>query len=230
MNARSTFTFLQITLAVFLAAYAASATAQQGDILILDGKRYFIQTNPLRPYLQEHPDAVPKSSIISTSCWRGYVATWEVKDSELHLRDVTVLRPGKDKSQPEDMSVMFTMFGGQSSVRASWYTGNVIIPDGKVTRYVHMGYASTFERYIVLTVEQGRVTSQQKFGRDAFEVFRKAQFEAFKKTDTYRKAYEELANDKDGSAMKPEQIEEFIFAFYSEQYLATVYKQATKES
>lgn len=229
MNARPAIAFLQITLVALLATAAVSATAQEGDILILDGKRYFIQTNPLRPYLQQHPDAVPQSDIISTSCWRGYVATWEVKDSELHLRDVTILRSGKDKSRSEKMSVIFSMFGGQTSVRASWYTGNVIIPDGKLMRYVHMGYASTYERYIVLRVEQGRVTSQQKYGREAFEAFRKSQFDAFKETDAYRKAYEELANDKDGSSMKPEHIEEFIFEFYSEQYLATVYKPATKD-
>jgi len=30
------------------------ATAQQGDILLLNGKQYFIYTNPLRAYLERN--------------------------------------------------------------------------------------------------------------------------------------------------------------------------------
>src|SRR3954452_9909483 len=56
------------------------ATAQQGDVLRLNGKKYFIYTNPLKLYLQENPGKLPKSEVISTGLWRGYIATWEVKD------------------------------------------------------------------------------------------------------------------------------------------------------
>ena len=41
---------------------------------------------------------------------------------------------------------------GRSEVLADWYTGVLVIPRGRQVSYVHMGYGSTYERYVLLEV------------------------------------------------------------------------------
>jgi hypothetical protein len=40
-------------------------------------------------------------------------------------------------------------------VFAHWYSGSIRIPEGKQIEYVHMGYASTYERDLFLEFERG---------------------------------------------------------------------------
>src|SRR5262249_36872506 len=84
---------------VVLFAIFLFATAQEGDILLLDGKKYFIYTNPLAPFLSKNPGKLPKSDVVSSNNWRGYVATWEVKSDRLVLVDVgiehAISKPGE---------------------------------------------------------------------------------------------------------------------------------------
>src|SRR5256885_10172569 len=128
---------------VVLNAVFVFATGQRGDILFLDGKKHFIFTNPLSPFLDKNPEKLPESKIVSTSLWRGYVATWEVRNDRLVLIDVGMLRSDSDDLR----SVMSEMFPSQKDVLADWYSGHVIIPNGKLLNYVHMGYASTYKKY-----------------------------------------------------------------------------------
>ena len=52
------------------------------------------------------------------------------------------------------------MFPGfPDRVFAHWYSGTVRIPQGKQLEYVHMGYASKFERDLFLDIERGVVVS-----------------------------------------------------------------------
>lgn len=203
------------------------ATAQEGDILFLNGKKYFIYTNPLEPFLRANPERLPKSDVVSTGLWRGYVATWAVNHERLVLRDIAILesvsKPGEQGISTELVSVMTKVFPGEKEVVASWFTGHVIVPDGKLVNYVHMGYASTYKKYILLRVEQGRVTRQQEADSAAFVKFRNAQFSAFKKTEEYREALAEA--NKEGS-MDAKQNEEFLREFYSERYMSMIFENS----
>jgi hypothetical protein len=203
----------------------AFATAQQGDILFLDGKKYSIYTNPLEPFLRNNPDRMPKSNIVSSALWRGYVATWRVKNERLVLVDVGILKdvskPGEKGLSTEIVSVMDKVFPGEKDVVANWFSGHIIIPDGKLVNYVHMGYASTYEKYILLRVEQGVVTRTWTADAPSFVKFRDAQFAAFKKTEEYRKALAETAKE---GGMDARQNEEFLREFYSERYMSMIFE------
>jgi hypothetical protein len=200
------------------------ATAQQGDMLLLDGKKYSIYTNPLAPYLEANPGKLPKSDVISTALWRGYVATWEVKDDHLLLIDVSILKSvsknGEKETSTELSSVMSKMFPNEKTVAASWFSGHVIIPDGKLVQYVHMGYGSTYEKYIVLRIEKGAVTRKWNPDAGEFIKFRDAQFASFKNTEEYHKAIAEAAKE---GGMSPQQNEEFLRQFYSERYMSMIF-------
>lgn len=216
-----------LLVAVMLSPLFVFATAQEGDILLLKGKRYFIYTNPLRAYLEKNPGKLPKSEVISTSNWRGHVATWGVQNDRFVLTDVRILqsvhKPGEAGFSTELHSVMLEMFPGQREVVADWYTGHVIVPDGKLVNYVHMGYASTYEKYIILTVKNGTVIRNWTADAAAFIRFRDAQFAAYKKTDAYRAALAEIAQKKgDDKGMSAKQEEEFLREFYSETYMSII--------
>ena len=212
---------------VALSAALIFATAQQGDILLLEGKKYSIYTNPLEPYLSLNPGKLPKAEAYSTANWRGYVATWQVKDNRLMLTDVGILHSVSNKNNEGDRStemrsVIAEMFPGQKEVLAEWFSGHVIIPNGQLVNYVHMGYASIYEKYILLRVEKGLVARKWESDTEAFMKFRDAQFSAFKKTDEYKKALAET--NKEGGASK--QNEEFIREFYSERYMSMIFGEA----
>src|SRR5512143_823460 len=83
-------TLVVLLVTVLFSCISAFATAQMGDKLVLDGKDYFIHTNPLEIYLVKHPGLLPKGGVVSSANWRGYVATWTVKDDRLVLTDVQI--------------------------------------------------------------------------------------------------------------------------------------------
>ena len=84
---------------------------------------------------------------------------------------------------------------GQKEALPDWFTGHVIIPDDKLVNYIHMGYASTYEKYIILKVEKGVVTRKSAIDNAGFVTFRDAQFAAYKKTEEYRSVIAQRAEE-----------------------------------
>jgi hypothetical protein len=83
-----------------------------------------------------------------------------------------------------------------------------------------MGYASTYEKYIVLRIEKGSVTRKWETDTQEFIKFRDSQFALFKNTKEYRKA---LADSAKEGGMSPEENEEFLREFYSERYMSMIF-------
>jgi hypothetical protein len=195
------------------------------------GRSISFHTNPLKPFLDKSPGRVPKSDVTSSANWRGYVATWRVKDDRLILTDISILhavtKSGQSGLSTEPRSVMADVFPSQKEVLAEWFTGHVIIPDGKLVNYVHMGYAATYEKYIILRVERGLVTRKSATDTAGFLRFRDTQFAAFKKTDEYRKVLAESAAEaREGEGLTAEQNEEFLREFYSERYMSIIFDES----
>ncbi|MEO1516272.1 MAG: hypothetical protein AAFV95_14715 [Bacteroidota bacterium] len=69
------------------------ATAQYPDVIIFEGKKYMLYTNPMEPYFEKHPDKKPKGGISSTGLRRGYVTTFVVRENELYLKDIEIEVP-----------------------------------------------------------------------------------------------------------------------------------------
>ena len=203
-----------------------AATAQAPDLLKINGKTYYIHTNPLTPVLAEKPERLPKPGVGSTGLWRGYIATWSVRENRLFLDDVRV--PTKhymDSDVPESkqfQSAMKHLFGESAPRVATWFTGNLIVPTGELVDYVHMGYGSTFSSYMVLTVIEGSIQKRLELNREEFEKFRRSQYESFKKTPEYAAARAQTR--KGGDPMSDERIEDFLFQFTSEKYLSRIFQ------
>lgn len=203
---------------LLLCVRPVGATLQDSDVLILDGERLSLNTEPLTPLLLDKRIALPAPAVVWTSNWRGYVATWLLADGRLVLHRVDVLlksAEGKnEEAQPVD--VLPRVFAGQSQVPAEWFSGTLIVPRGNVLRYGSVGYGSVYERYTVLHIRRGGLVSREDLSSKEFSVLRRQRFAAFKRTA----AYAALLKDTVGKDMSPAAAEAFLYEFSAEEYMA----------
>jgi hypothetical protein len=208
--------FLTSCIAI-LTSLCALATAQFPDKIIYNGKEYSLHSNPMEEYFRKYPDRKPKNGIMSTALWRGYVATFEIRDSQLFLKDIEIEvrdTTGKEKYKTKWISAMKEVLpAGETSIKIDWLTGILVIPYGKIVDYVHMGYASTYENYILLEIQTGKLNKEKKFGYKDYTRFKDRQFEAFRKTDEYKKLKLDLLK-KDGYT------DEFVDSFLKDYIIA----------
>lgn len=179
------------------------ATAQYPDEIIYNGKEYNLHSNPLEAYFEKNPDKRPKGGVMSTALWRGYVATFEVKDNQLFLKDIEIEyhdTTSKESYPYKWRSVIMKVFPDQKDIKIDWLTGLLVIPYGKLVNYVHMGYGSTYKNYILLEIDKGDLKKEKRFKYKEYEKFKKRQFQVFKQTDEYKIIKAEL--QKDGSSDK----------------------------
>lgn len=186
-----------------------NATAQYPDKLIYNGKEYALHTNPLEFYFEKHPDKKPKTEVMSTALWRGYVATFEIEEGQLYVKDVQIQVWRKNGEDVAWRSVIKDIFPDKE-VKAGWFTGLLVLPYGKLVNYVHMGYGSTYKNYLILEINEGNLQQEKQFNYKKYEQFKEEQFAEFKKTEEYRRLVEELSKEGDNS---PEFIDSFLKDF-----------------
>jgi hypothetical protein len=183
---------LTLLVALFSGA-SAFATAQSPDKIIYEGKEYALYSNPLEPYFTKNPEKRPRPQIMSSALWRGYVATFEIKDKQLFLKDIEIqYSDSVSAGAYKFRSVMQDVFPGQQEVKIGWITGLLVLPHGERVNYVHMGYGSTYEKYILLEIDKGDLKNAKRLKHKEYEKFKERQFQAFKKTDEYKTLKEDL--------------------------------------
>lgn len=130
-------------------------TAQISEQLIFEGQKVPLLTNPLNNYFSLG-GRDPGFESTSTALWRGYVGTWEILNDRMYLVALNgTLKSGEDA----DLESVFPGFAHR--VFAHWFSGTLRIPQGKRLEYVHMGYGSTYERDVLLTLQNGVVVKQE---------------------------------------------------------------------
>lgn len=145
----------------------ARATAQVPDRIIFDGETHPLFSNPLDDYWkrpQDKPELFSEGAM-STGNWRGYVATFELRDDTLWLNKIEKEYDNDqaDKDDHRNSWVMrvipaYKVFPMEDyPIKATWYSGVLRIPQGEQLRYVHMGYQSTYERELIFVIEHGQV-------------------------------------------------------------------------
>jgi len=205
-----------------IASSSAWATAQEPDVLLLDGKEEALQTNPLSGYLAKHPNSLPESDVTSSGNWRGYIAKWAIQSNALMLVQVTMTttesKPGSKDTQFVKRDVTSAIFPGAVPVEAAWYSGALIVPHGDEVEYVHMGYGSTYASYTILSIKAGKVTSRKDLNLRDFRKFRDEKFRVFQKTLEYRTRLNELT--RKGEPWTTKTANDFLKSFYAEVYLS----------
>jgi hypothetical protein len=124
-------------------------TAQVGERLRYQGEQMTMATEPLEAYFAQGAER-PFFGFMCTALWRGYVGRWEIVDDRLYLVGINA---AAFRDEPVPLERLFPGYGDR--VFAHWYTGTLRVPQGRLLAYVHMGYASTYERDLMLEVERG---------------------------------------------------------------------------
>lgn len=115
-------------------------------------------SEPLGPLIQSQSRDIMSPRFFYSGCtanWRGYKAFWSINSGALHLLRVVA---SPCDPNPKDVPPSEYVEGQSAPVLARWFTGDLIVPLGKQVQYVHAGYASQYERYLVITIVDGKVT------------------------------------------------------------------------
>ena len=193
--------FLVTTILSTLLSLTTLATAQYPDKIIFNGTEYNLDSNPLESYFEINLDKRPKGDLKSTALWRGYRATFEMRDSQLFVKDIQIQYLDTTDKNDQDIkwkSVMRDVFPDKVNVKVDWLSGLLVINFGKRVNYYATGYDSSFEQYLLLEIDKGNYIKSKQYNDKEFESFKDRQFSAYKKTADYRETKAKL--EKDGSS------------------------------
>jgi hypothetical protein len=152
-------------LCLLLVPACVSATAQIPDTIEVDGERMELFSQPLRQLEQANPRAWRKlaryrQGMQCSAAWFGVLASWKVQDERLYLAAVRA-SPCSEDSEEIPLRKLFGRRLGRAPVLADWVSGELFIPRGRLVEYVHAGFASQYERYLRLRVENGMVVMRE---------------------------------------------------------------------
>lgn len=124
-------------------------TAQKADIIYINAKQYPLFTNPLEDFWGKG-NAKPPFYIKDTSCWRGYIASWEIIDDVLFLVDIELYMG--------DTTIADVFFPKiTNKLKAVWFTGELRIPLGDRLENLLGGYDAIYDSDWLIQVEKGEV-------------------------------------------------------------------------
>lgn len=182
-------TFFIIALSTLFAR--AFGTAQIPDILIHKGDTLPLFDCPLEylrnPALTHPANLFGGKGCFYTSCWRNYVATWEIIDNKLYLTRIRnacyptgqgyvaasfISRTDTVGTEFADLKRLFPDKYEDGRVLADWVNTSMISPRGEVLYYVHDGFQSIFEKETEYSFENGILTGVQEFDNSKTRVSR----------------------------------------------------------
>lgn len=134
-------------------------TVQIAEKLTYNEQKYKLHTEPLKPYIDEHPiERLGRTLIERTDCWRGYVGHWAIEDDKLYLVQLDCL-------ELPPRNALDDIFSGQQKVFAEWFSGTIhtfsdkmymylefkiekghlVEVEKKKSKYIGIGHDSTFD-------------------------------------------------------------------------------------
>ncbi|PRD64032.1 ankyrin repeat domain-containing protein [Malikia granosa] len=130
-------------------------TAQISDRLLYQGKQHEIYGEPLDAYLGQLKSPL-RFQVASTALWRGYLCKWAIEDGQLFLLSLQGIL------ENDEVASIKTLFPESSGrVHADWFSGILRLPQGRRIEYVHMPYASVYDRDLFIRVQDGMVLDEE---------------------------------------------------------------------
>jgi hypothetical protein len=83
---------------------------------------------------------------------------------------------------------MNEVFRDKRNVKVEWFTGLIEAGVGKRVQQKGKGYGSVdYENYIIIEINNGNIIKEKKFNYKIYNNFKEEQFQAFKKTNEYKR-------------------------------------------
>lgn len=212
------FTRILLGITICAISFGCFATAQRSDVIVIDNKEFLLNTNPLELHLKEINWKPPKEAAIWSSNWRGYVATWKIGSGNLILSDASIELHSDSPNNQKRKSILKQLFPDTKEVVANWYTGALIVPDGEMTNYVHMGYGSTYEAYQIIRINKGVVVEHLRMSGEKFSSYKDRKFKVFKKSEKFKKEFKNLTSGE--YDWSEDEAIGFMQSYYAEFYLS----------
>ncbi len=212
--------FIQHLLTFFLivASVKASATRQTPDKVIYHGKEYSLEINPLEDYFFRNPGR-PKGGIISTGLWRGYIATFEIRDSQLFLKDIQIQvidSLDKDGNNVYKLkSVLNEVFPNRKEIKIDWLNRVLVLQYGEFIKF-DWQLNPVQENCILLEIEKGDLKKTKNLKFAEFDEFVEIQFSLLKKTADYEKAKTKVMNFYNVVWMNEQNVDRAIREYFFE--------------
>ena len=178
------------------------ATEQESDYIKIDDIKHKLFTNPVYELLQFkdfHNKYITvingiKDFSISSACWRGYIAYFEIKNDLLYLNDIivhTVSLENIGRPEDRDISIYSKLFDSQKSFFCNFYSGILIIPTGECIKEIYSGYDSMYENYLIIKIRNGQVIQKKEFKYNEFEDRKSEAFKRYKLSEKYKTDFSE---------------------------------------
>ncbi|MDR2955249.1 MAG: energy transducer TonB [Prevotella sp.] len=152
--------FLSIVLSLSFISYC-NATPQTPDLLVYKGDTVWIYPFILAKYIMEHPNSeaireeIHKHKDMSTACWRGFKALFEIKNDSLFLIKAYTPYDKKDI----DLSIMFKQ---KTNIYVDWFSGTITSPRNCII-YEHDGWGGYHEYETDYIFEKGILKSMKTY-------------------------------------------------------------------
>jgi len=126
---------------------------QVKDSIIIKGDKYYLYTTPLDSYWTKRN---PKPPIMPTksTCWRGYIATWEIFKENLYL--VNIIFHARDG----EFGLDFLFPQNTGKVKADWYSGELKLPFGNEL-YQEFMEDPVYDSDWYMSIKKGKILSQR---------------------------------------------------------------------
>ena len=178
------------------------ATEQESDYIKIDDIEHKLFTNPVYELLQFedfHNKYITvingiKDFSVSSACWRGYIAYFEIKNDLLYLNDIivhTVSLENIGRPEDRDISIYSKLFDSQKSFFCNFYSGILIIPAGECIKEIYSGYDSMYENYLIIKIRNGQVIQKKEFKYNEFEDRKSEAFKRYKLSEKYKTDFSE---------------------------------------
>jgi len=133
-------------------------TAQATEVLRYKDQEYEMQTEPLALYVKQNPKIQFASPL--SSCWRGYIGTWEIIGSNDKGFGLYLVELKGYTRTTKELSIKDVFPDYPHGVFAHWFNGTLKCPFGEQLKYVHMGYNTTYEKELLLEIKQGLLINE----------------------------------------------------------------------
>ena len=209
---------LLITFVLAMQASFVFATAQEGDVIYIDGTKWELYALPLeqdseisqklRTILPDYKDRSQR-----TSNRRGYTAHWNLDEGgmlclqyiQINMYDEEAERSYTKYILPDDMKEAFPTYVTKFGLEARWFNGEVRVGKGEQVRYEHSGFNRNVEQERIMTFENGKLKSQSPIyhnkvllKRDEYKLCETVHYDyafspTMKKDETLKNSYRRLS-------------------------------------